>query len=318
MTTLAMTSSASTARRPHPPTEPGRIPSGAAAPPGRPESALIRRALIAVAALFVGVMIVLPLGAVLIEAFASGIGRFLSALAHPDALSAMRLTAVTAAIVVPLSTLFGVAAAWAIAKFEFPGKSALITLIDVPFSVSPVIAGMAFVLIFGARGWLGPWLAERGVQVIFSLPGIVLATAFVTVPFVARELIPLMQSQSRQEEEAALSLGAGPWRTFFRVTLPNIRHGLLFGVTLCLARSIGEFGAVSVVSGHVRGQTDTLPLHVEALYGEYRFPDAAAIATLLITFTLAAVAVKEYARRRLERVRQAEAEHSTGDAPDVH
>lgn len=269
------------------PATPGRV--GAE----RGVSALIVRwSLIVVAAAFLGVMIVLPLAAVLFEAFRHGLGVFAASLVTPDALAALRLTLVTTAIVVPINVVFGVAAAWSIAKFEWRGKTLLTTLIDVPFTVSPVIAGMAFILLFGAHGWFGPWFIERGIKIVFALPAIVLATAFVTIPFVARELIPLMQAQSREEEEAALSLGASGWKTFFRVTLPNIKWGLLYGATLCTARAMGEFGAVSVVSGHIRGQTETLPLHIESLYGEYQFGAASAIATLLIAFTLLTVIVR--------------------------
>lgn len=258
----------------------------------RGDPLIVRCLLIAVATSFLVIVILLPLGAVLIEALRKGVGTFFGALTRPDALSAIRLTLITTAIVVPLNTLFGLAAAWSIAKFEWRGKTLLTTLIDIPFSVSPVIAGMAFVLLFSAQGWFGPWLVAHDLKVIFALPGIVLATMFVTVPFVARELIPLMQSQTRQEEEAALCLGASGWRTFLCVTLPNIKWGLLYGVTLCTARAMGEFGAVSVVSGHIRGVTETVPLHIEGLYGEYKFADASAIATLLIAFTLLTVLVK--------------------------
>jgi sulfate transport system permease protein len=258
----------------------------------------IRISLIAIAAGFLGIIIVLPLAAVLLEAFRSGLPLFLAALAEPDALAAFRLTALTAAIVLPLNILFGVAAAWSIAKFDWPGKTLVTTLIDLPFTVSPVVAGMAFVLLFGARGWLGPSLDSMGVKIIFAVPGVILATAFVTVPFIARELIPLMESQSRQEEEAALSLGASGWKTFFRITLPNIKWGLIYGSILCAARAVGEFGAVSVVSGHIRGQTETVPLHVEALYGEYKFGAASALATLLIAFTLLTVLVRHFLQSR--------------------
>jgi sulfate transport system permease protein len=213
---------------------------------------------------------------------------------EPDAVSAIKLTLLTAAIAVPLNLVFGLAAAWAIAKFEFRGKSLLTTLIDLPFSVSPVIAGLIYVLVFGAQGWLGPWLSEHGIKIIFAVPGIVLATVFVTVPFVARELIPLMQAQGSEEEEAALTLGASGWQMFWRVTLPNIKWALLYGVILCNARAMGEFGAVSVVSGHIRGLTNTMPLHVEILYNEYQFAAAFAVASLLALLALVTLGLKTY------------------------
>jgi sulfate transport system permease protein len=241
----------------------------------------VRYILIGLSLLFIGLFLILPLAMVLIEAFAKGWSAYASSLTHPDTLSAMRLTLMTAAIAVPLTTVFGVSAAWAIARFEFRGKNLLITLIDLPFSVSPVIAGLIYVLIFGAQGWLGPWLSEHNIKVIFAVPGIVLATLLVTFPFVARELIPLMQEIGHEEEEAALSLGASGWQTFFKITLPNIKWGLLYGVLLCNARAMGEFGAVSVVSGHIRGLTNTLPLHVEVSYNEYDFVGAFASASLL-------------------------------------
>jgi sulfate transport system permease protein len=234
----------------------------------------------------------MPLLAVFTQAIAKGIGPYFAALAEPDALAAIRLTLLVAAIAVPLNLVFGVAASWAIAKFEFRGKSALISLIDLPFAVSPVISGLIYVLLFGAHGWFGPWLMEHDVQVIFAVPGIVLATIFVTFPFVARELIPLMQAQGREEEETALSLGASGWTTFWRVTLPNIRWGLLYGVLLCNARAMGEFGAVSVVSGHIRGLTNTMPLHIEILYNEYNYAAAFAVASLLALLALITLAAK--------------------------
>jgi sulfate transport system permease protein len=264
---------------------------------------LARASLIGVAAAFLGVMIVFPLAAVLYQALRSGVPEFLNALHEPEALAAIRLTAITCAIVVPLNVLFGLAAAWSIAKFEWRGKTLLGTLIDIPFTVSPVIAGMAFVLLLGTNGWFGPALDSMGLKVIFALPGIVLATAFVTVPFVARELIPLMESQSRQEEEASLCLGASGWSTFFRITLPNIKWGLLYGVILCAARAIGEFGAVSVVSGHIRGQTETVPLQIESLYGGYKFGAAASLAALLIAFTIVTVIVRQILQARHLHVR---------------
>ena len=242
--------------------------------------------------------LLMPLIAVFVEGFRRGWALYLNALVEPDAMAAIRLTLTTAAIAVPLNMLFGVAAAWAITKFDFRGKQLLITMIDLPFSVSPVIAGLIFVLVFGAQGWFGPWLSEHGIKVIFAVPGIVLATVFVTFPFVARELIPLMQAQGRDEEEAALVLGASGWRIFRKVTLPNIRWALLYGVILCNARAMGEFGAVSVVSGHIRGQTNTMPLHVEILYNEYQFAAAFAVASLLALLALVTLAVKAYVEWR--------------------
>ena len=256
------------------------------------EPRAIRWILTGLALSFLLLFLFLPLVVVFTEALRKGIGAYLAALADPVALSAIRLTVITAAIVVPLNAIFGVAAAWAIAKFDFRGKNLLTTLIDLPFSVSPVIAGMIFVLLFGAHGLVGPYLLARDIRVIFALPGIVLATTFVTFPLVARELIPLMQSQGNDEEEAALTLGAGGWQTFFRISLPKIRWGLLYGVVLCAARAMGEFGAVSVVSGHVRGVTNTLPLHVEILYNEYQFSAAFAVASLLTLVALLTLLVK--------------------------
>ena len=258
------------------------------------ESALVRGLLIGLALLFLAGFLLLPLIAVFVEALRNGLAPFFSALVEADALAAIRLTLLTAAIAVPLNVVFGVAAAWAITKFEFRGKARLISLIDLPFSVSPVVAGLIYVLIFGAQGWAGPWLVDHGVRVIFAVPGIVLATVFVTFPFVARELIPLMQEQGTDYEQAALSLGASGWQTFWRVTLPNIRWGLLYGVLLCTARAMGEFGAVSVVSGHIRGQTNTMPLHVEILYNEYQFSAAFAVASLLALLALVTLGVKSY------------------------
>ena len=240
-----------------------------------------RHALVFTSLATIVLFLILPLVTVLVAAFAKGWSTYASSLSHPDALAAMRLTLLTAAITVPLTTVFGVSAAWAIARFEFRGKSLLVTLIDLPFSVSPVIAGLIYVLIFGSQGWIGSWLSEHGIKVVFAVPGIVLATLFVTFPFVARELIPLMQEIGHEEEEAALSLGASGWQTFFKITLPNIKWGLLYGVLLCNARAMGEFGAVSVVSGHIRGLTNTLPLHVEVSYNEYDFVGAFASASLL-------------------------------------
>jgi sulfate transport system permease protein len=256
------------------------------------ESAPVRWALIAVAMAFLGLFLFVPLAAVFTEALKKGWSVYLSSIADPDALAALRLTLIAAAIAVPLNTVFGVAAAWAIAKFDFRGKNLLTTLIDLPFSVSPVIAGLIYVLLFGLQGWLGPWLREHDLKIIFAVPGIVLATLFVTVPFVARELIPLMQAQGREAEEAAAVLGASGWQTFWRVTLPNIKWGLLYGVILCNARAMGEFGAVSVVSGHIRGETNTLPLHIEILYNEYQFAAAFAVASLLALLALVTLAAK--------------------------
>jgi sulfate transport system permease protein len=232
------------------------------------------------------------------EALKKGWDVYIAAITDPDAISAIQLTLTAAAIAVPLNVIFGLAAAWAIAKFEFRGKSVLITLIDLPFSVSPVVSGLIYVLIFGLQGWLGPWLAEHDVKIIFAVPGIVLATIFVTVPFIARELIPLMQAQGTEEEEAAVVLGANGWQTFLHVTLPNVKWGLLYGVILCNARAMGEFGAVSVVSGHIRGSTNTLPLHVEILYNEYNFAAAFAVASLLALLALVTLALKTFVESR--------------------
>jgi sulfate/thiosulfate transport system permease protein len=263
-----------------------------AAPHAMTESFLVRWLLIGVALTFLGVFLFVPLLAVFVQAFQKGVGMYWAALAEPDAFAAIRLTLLTAAIAVPLNLVFGVAAAWTIAKFEFVGKSLLISLIDVPFAVSPVISGLIFVLLFGLQGWCGPWLSEHDVHIIFAVPGIVLATIFVTFPFVARELIPLMQEQGTEEEQAALVLGANGWQTFFRVTLPNVKWGLLYGVILCNARAMGEFGAVSVVSGHIRGLTNTIPLHVEILYNEYNFTAAFAVASLLALLALVTLVAK--------------------------
>jgi sulfate transport system permease protein len=266
----------------------------------------------------VGVLLlflVLPLLAVLEQAFEQGAAAYFSALANPDALSALRLTLLVAAIVVPLNTCFGVAAAWAVARFRFRGRSLLMTLIDLPFSMSPVISGLIYVLIFGAQGWLGPWLERHDIHVLFATPGIVLATLFVTFPFVARELIPLMMEQGQDEEEAALSLGAGGWTMFLKVTLPNIKWGLLYGVLLCNARAMGEFGAVSVVSGHIRGQTNTLPLQVEQAYNEYDFTGAFAVASLLALLaivTLLAKTALEWQQARQRRSHKAQAQAQAG------
>lgn len=259
------------------------------------------RALLTGAAfLFIALFLVLPLVAVFAQAFSKGIGVYAAALSDPDARAAIGLTLTVAAIAVPLNLVFGVCASWAIAKFEFRGKALLTTLIDLPFSVSPVISGLLYVLLFGAQGWFGPWLAAHGIQIVFAVPGIVLATIFVTFPFVARELIPLMQAQGSDEEEAARVLGASGWQIFRRITLPNVKWGLLYGVTLCNARAMGEFGAVSVVSGHIRGQTDTMSLHVEALYNDYNMAAAFAVASLLAMLALVTLALKLIAERRVE------------------
>ncbi|MDH4442089.1 MAG: sulfate ABC transporter permease subunit CysW [Rhizobium sp.] len=256
------------------------------------ESPLARAVLIAIAVGFMAIILLLPLLLVFIEAFRKGVPAFFEALAEPDTFSAIKLTLTVAAIAVPLNLVFGVAAAWAIAKFEFRGKAFLTTLIDLPFSISPVISGLVYVLLFGANSVLGPWLKSYGIEILFAIPGIVLATIFVTFPFVARELIPLMQEQGTGDEEAALSLGASGWQTFWYVTLPNIKWGLLYGVLLCNARAMGEFGAVSVVSGHIRGLTETMPLHVEVLYNEYNFVAAFAVSTLLAVLALVTLALK--------------------------
>jgi len=275
-------------------------PKTASAHEIRTEPFLVRWTLITIAILFLTVFVVLPLVVVFTEAFSRGVGAYLSALSDPEALSAIRLTLTVAAISVGLNLVFGVIAAWAIAKFEFPGKVFLITLIDLPFSVSPVISGLGFVLLFGAQGFFGTWLQSHGIQILFAVPGIALATTFVTFPFVARELLPLMQEQGTQEEEAAISLGASGLRTFFRVTIPNIKWGVLYGVLLCNARAMGEFGAVSVVSGHIRGETNTMPLLVEILYNEYQFVASFAIASLLAFLALVTLIVKTVLESHLE------------------
>jgi sulfate transport system permease protein len=261
-------------------------------PPVTTESRAARLVLTGIAMAFLGLFLVLPLAAVFAEALRKGFGPYFESFSDPDALAAIRLTLTVAAIAVPLNLVFGIAAAWAVTKFEFRGKSLLITLIDLPFSVSPVVSGLVYVLLFGAQGLLGPFLQRHGIEIIFALPGIVLATIFVTFPFVARELIPLMQDQGTADEEAALTLGAGPWRTFLTVTLPNMRWALLYGVLLCNARAMGEFGAVAVVSGHVRGLTNTMPLHVEILYNEYNFVAAFAVASLLALLALLTLGAK--------------------------
>jgi sulfate/thiosulfate transport system permease protein len=264
----------------------------------RTESAPVRWLLIGVMLAFLGLFLLVPLVAVFAQALEKGLGTYIDAIREPDALAAIRLTLLAAGIAVPANLVFGVAAAWAIAKFDFVGKSVLITLIDLPFAVSPVISGLVYVLIFGLQGWLGAWLKGHDIQIIFAVPGIVLATVFVTFPFVARELIPLMQSQGTDEEEAAMLLGAGGWQMFRRVTLPNIKWGLLYGVILCNARAMGEFGAVSVVSGHIRGLTNTLSLHVEILYNEYNFAAAFAVASLLVLLALLTLVAKTIVERK--------------------
>ena len=256
------------------------------------EAPWVRRLILGAALSFFVLFLLMPLLAVFAEALRKGWFTYVTALTDPDALSAIYLTLLVAAIAVPLNLVFGVVAAWTIAKFEFRGKRFLTTLIDLPFSVSPVIAGLIFVLLFGAQGWFGDWLFEHDIQIIFAVPGLVLATVFVTFPFVARELIPLMEAQGREEEEAAVVLGANGWQTFWRVTLPNIKWGLLYGVILCNARAMGEFGAVSVVSGHIRGQTNTMPLHVEILYNEYNFAAAFAVASLLALLAMVTLGLK--------------------------
>ncbi|MCX7203795.1 MAG: sulfate ABC transporter permease subunit CysW [Burkholderiales bacterium] len=278
----------------------GRQPSALTA-----ERPWVRVVLIALALGFMVLFLVLPLAAVFAEALRKGWGAYWEALQEPDAWAAIRLTLLTAALAVPLNLVFGVAAAWAIAKFEFRGKSFLTTLIDLPFSVSPVVAGLIYVLVFGAQGWLGPWLASHGIKIIFAVPGIILATTFVTLPLIARELIPLMQAQGNDEEQAAQVLGASGWQTFWHITLPNIKWGLLYGVILCNARAMGEFGAVSVVSGHIRGQTNTIPLHVEILYNEYQSVAAFAVASLLALLAVLTLVLKSVIAWRHTRAMQA-------------
>jgi sulfate transport system permease protein len=270
----------------------------------RSEPWVARVVIIGLTMLFLTVFVVLPLVIVFAQAFSHGVGAYLGALAEPEALSAIKLTLAVAAISVGLNLVFGLIAAWAIAKFEFPGKTFLITLIDLPFSVSPVISGLVFVLLFGAQGYFGPWLQDNNIQILFAVPGIALATTFVTFPFVSRALIPLMQEQGTLEEEAALSLGASGLQTFFRVTLPNIKWGVLYGVLLCNARAMGEFGAVSVVSGHIRGETNTMPLLVEILYNEYQFVAAFAVASLLALLALITLIAKTLLERHLDEGRQ--------------
>ena len=262
----------------------------------------VKVALISVALAFMFLFLILPLATVFTEALRKGFDAYWAALQEPDAWSAIRLTLLTAAIAVPLNLVFGIAAAWAIAKYEFRGKAFLTTLVDLPFSVSPVVAGLIYVLMFGAQGWFGPWLQAHDIKIIFAVPGIILATVFVTFPFIARELIPLMQAQGNDEEQAAVVLGATGWQTFWYVTLPNIKWGLIYGVILCNARAMGEFGAVSVVSGHIRGQTNTMPLHVEILYNEYQSAAAFAVASLLALLALVTLALKSVVEWRHARV----------------
>ena len=265
------------------------------------EPAWVRRTLIALAALAMLTLVVLPLTMVLAAAFAKGPGVWLAALREPDALSALKLTLFTAAIVLPINAIFGLFAAWALARFEFRGKQALLALIDLPFAVSPVVAGLIFILLFGSQGYFGEWLAAKEIKIIFAVPGMILATLFITFPFIARELIPLMQAQGKDEEEAAISLGASGWQMFWRVTLPNIKWGLLYGVILSNARAMGEFGAVSVVSGHIRGETNTLPLHVEILYNEYNAIGAFAAASVLALLALVTLVAKTIVEWRMKK-----------------
>ncbi|HNU50536.1 MAG TPA: sulfate ABC transporter permease subunit CysW [Verrucomicrobiota bacterium] len=270
---------------------------------GAEETPLVRGLLIAVALGFAGLFLFLPLANVFAQALSKGFAVYAAGLTHPESLAALRLTLLLAVVCVPLNVVFGLAAAWAVAKFEFRGKAWLVTLIDLPFSISPVVAGLMFVVLFGLQGYAGPWLAARDLQIIFALPGMILATLFVTFPFVARELIPVMQATGSEQEQAALTLGAGAWRTFWHVTLPSVKWGLLYGVILCNARAMGEFGAVSVVSGHIAGVTDTLPLRVEKLYQEYQSAAAFSVASLLALLALATLAVKgilEWKARRAE------------------
>jgi sulfate transport system permease protein len=283
---------------------PGRIATARATS----EPAPVRALLIGAALIFLGLFLFVPLAVVFAQAFDKGFAAYFDSFREPAALAAIRLTLLTAAVAVPFNLVFGVAAAWVIGKFDFIGKSFLMTLIDLPFSVSPVVSGLIYVLVFGMQGWLGPWLADHDIKIIFAVPGIILTTMFVTFPFVARELIPLMQAQGSEEEEAAVTLGAGGWQTFFRVTLPNVKWGLLYGVILCNARAMGEFGAVSVVSGHIRGLTNTLPLHVEILYNEYQYVAAFAAASLLALLALVTLAVKSFIEWKAARetpIRQA-------------
>ncbi|WP_010629764.1 sulfate ABC transporter permease subunit CysW [Halomonas sp. KM-1] len=265
------------------------------------EPAWLRLTLIGTALTFLALFLVLPLSVVLYGAFEQGLGVWYAAIRDPDAMAAIRLTLLIVAIVVPLNTLFGIAAAWAIAKFEFRGKPLLISLIDMPFAISPVVVGLIFVILFGSQGWLGPWLSSHDLRIIFAVPGIVIVIAFGTLPFIARELIPLMQQQGKEEEEASLTLGASGWKTFWHVTLPNIKWGLIYGIILCNARAMGEFGAVAVVSGRIRGETNTMPLHIEVLYNEYMFTAAFAVSSLLTGLALVTIAIKSLVEWHDER-----------------
>jgi sulfate transport system permease protein len=296
-----MTATALPAKNARPAAGPARPVVPPAVRSATTEPAWVRRALIGVALVFLTLFLFVPLVTVFVEAFKKGWEVYLASVVEPDALSAIKLTVIAAALSVPMNLVFGVAAAWCIAKFDFRGKNLLLTLIDLPFSVSPVISGLIYVLIFGLQGWLGEWLRDHDLKIIFAVPGIVLATIFVTFPFVARELIPLMQAQGTEQEEAARVLGANGWQIFRRVTLPNIKWALLYGVILCNARAMGEFGAVSVVSGHIRGQTNTMPLHIEILYNEYQFAAAFAVASLLAGLALVTLVLKLAVERRLRR-----------------
>jgi sulfate transport system permease protein len=289
------------------------VPVASRAVQATTERPWVRWTLITVTVTFLGVFLFLPLAIVFSSALEKGFSVYIAALREPDAMAAIRLTLIAAGISVPLNMIFGIAAAWAIGKFDFVGKSLLVTLIDLPFSVSPVVSGLIYVLIFGLQGLLGPWLASHNLKIIFAVPGIVLATMFVTFPFVARELIPLVEAQGTEEEEAALTLGASGWQTFWRVTLPNIKWGLLYGVILCNARAMGEFGAVSVVSGHIRGRTNTMPLHIEILYNEYQFAPAFAVASLLALLALATLLAKTIVEWKA-RQQSAELQRLSGEA----
>jgi sulfate transport system permease protein len=290
-------------------------PHANATPPRESDPNWVRGSLIAITVLFLGLFLLVPLASIFTEALRKGFGVYCDSFRHPDAVAAILLTLLVSAIAVPLNVVFGLAAAWAIARFRFRGRNLLLTLIDLPFAVSPVISGLIYVLLFGLHGWLGPWLREHDLQVIFAMPGIVLATLFVTFPFVARELIPLMEEQGSEEELAARVLGAGGWQIFWRITLPNVRWGLLYGVILCNARAMGEFGAVSVVSGHIRGQTNTIPLHVEILYNEYNFVAAFAVASMLALLALVTLGLKTAVEWRVRRDRTASAARREGATP---
>jgi len=293
---------ASALAAPRPPAHAARFESS----PATREAPWVKWTILTLALSFFALFLLLPLATVFAEALRKGVEVYFAALTEPDAVSALKLTLLAAAIAVPLNLVFGVWAAWLVTKFDFRGKSFLVTLIDLPFSVSPVVAGLIYVLMFGAQGWFGPWLQEHDLKIVFAVPGIVLATTFVTFPFVARELIPLMEAQGREEEEAATVLGASGWQTFWHVTLPNVKWGLLYGVILCNARAMGEFGAVSVVSGHIRGLTNTLPLHVEILYNEYQFAAAFAVASLLALLALVTLALKQFVEWQQARSSQTE------------